>query len=65
MNTCFLVSLSLGLFVSDILWSIVRISEEPEGERGMAVLSLRLLYFLPQNIDLFLCELFLPTRDVL
>ena len=66
-NICFLVSLSLGLFVSDILWSIMRISEESEGERGMTVLSLRLLPFLPQgtDIDLFLCELFLPTRDVL
>ena len=67
MSTCFLVSLMLGLFVSDILWSITRISDESERERGMAVLSLRLLPFLPQgiDIDLFLCELFVPTRDVL
>jgi hypothetical protein len=61
------VSLLLGLFVSDILSSIMRISDESEGERGMAVLSFRLLPFLLQgiDIDLFLCELFLPTRGVL
>ena len=62
-----LSSVLLGLFVSYILLSIIRTSDESERESGMAAVSLRLFPFLSHgiNIDLFLCELFLPTKDVL